>query len=65
VVSVREQQLEPLARAAASNQEATQGRYHYRAQAVACLPWSLVFFALFAAILIVVTTKFGIIKALP
>ncbi len=60
VVSVREQLLEPLARAAASNREATQERYHYRARAVACLLWSL-FFALLATILIVVTTKFGII----
>jgi hypothetical protein len=62
VVSVREQPLEPLARAAASNREATQERYHFRALAVSCLLWSL-FFALLAATLIVVTAKFGVIKA--
>jgi hypothetical protein len=64
LVSVREQLLEPLARAAAANREATQERYHDRARAVACLRWSL-FFGLLATTPIVVTTKFGSIKALP
>lgn len=62
VVDVREQLLEPLASATALNREATQERYHCRAQAVSCLLFSL-FFALVGTTLIVATTKFGIIEA--
>lgn len=60
--NVREQLLEPLATAAAANREATQERYHFRAQAVSCLLWSL-FFALLAIIFIVVNAKFGAIRS--
>ncbi len=64
VADVRAQLLDPFSTAISANREVTLQRYHYRARAVLCLLCSLLF-ALFVAMLALITTKFGVIGTSP
>jgi hypothetical protein len=64
MLDLRAQLLDTFCEVVPANREVTLQRYRYRARAVLCLLWSL-FFALLATILIIATTKFGIIEASP
>jgi hypothetical protein len=61
---VRAELLDPFSAAVEANRAVTLRRYHYRALAVACLLWSLLF-ALLGTTFVAVTAKFAIVEVTP